>query len=109
MKAWVERIVFLNSIMALFYVIADYFTWTRMSYDLEPLGWFTGTYSNLHVNTGYWLIFREISIGGNKTFETTFQSFAQVSNMLNLPLLIFVVTIILNMILITRVLHEVRQ
>ena len=73
---------------------------------MEPLGFFVGTYSNLHANTGYSLIFREISIGGNKMFESTFQSFAQVSNMLNLPLIIFVATIILNIFLFSRVLRE---
>lgn len=106
MKTWIERAIFLNVIMAFLYVISDYFTWTRVSVDLEPLGWFTGTYSNLHANTGYWLIFREISIGGNKTFETTFESFAKVSNIPNLPLLIFVATIILNVFLFSRVLRE---
>ena len=105
-KAWIERIVFLNVIMAFFYIISDYFSWTRISVDLEPLGFFTGIYSNLHANLGYSLFFREISIGGNKTFETTFQSFAQVSNIPNLPLLIFAVTIILNIYLTIRITSE---
>lgn len=105
MKVWVKQFIFLNSIMALFYVIADYFAWTQISIDLEPLKWFTGTYSSLQANTGYVLFFREISISGNKTWDG-FQSFAQVSNMLNLPLLIFVATIILNIYMVIRMTSE---
>jgi hypothetical protein len=92
--------------MALFYVIADYFTWTRISADLEPLTWFTGTYSNLRANTGYWLLTRQISIEGIKETSTLYQSFGQISNLLNLPLLIFVATIILNIYMVIRITSE---
>lgn len=109
MNKWVERTVFLNILMLFFFVIADYFSWISIYNGLQPLEVFTGSYSNLRVSVNYWVLTRYISINGIQTTPTSYESFGYISQLPNLPLLVFVITIILNMLLIIKATSETEK
>ena len=98
-RKWLERAVFINVMLLLVFVLADYFSWMRIGVDLEPLKWYTGSYSNLSVNPAYFVLTRIISIRGQKEFG----GFTERADVLNFPLLVFLAAIILNVFIIYKI------
>ena len=102
MNKWIERALFLNIILLLFFVLADYISWIWICNGLQELNALSGNLTNLGVSGNYWLLSRQFLINGVQTGSFGYNTFGVISNTLNLPLLVFVITIILNMLLIIK-------
>jgi hypothetical protein len=96
-KEWIANTIIANVVMGFLYVLADYYSWMWIRDDLQPLYDLRGI-SIAYANVYYTVFFRQVQIAG----ATSSTSFAQGSYLLNLPLLIFIATIILNMFLVIR-------
>jgi hypothetical protein len=110
MNKWVERTVFLNILMLFFFVIADYFSWIWIYNGLQPLEGPRNLLTDLHFSTNYWILFRDVRIDGVQDISPySHLGFSFVFNIPNLPLLVFVITIILNMLLIIKATRETEK
>lgn len=99
LSIWLERAIFINIILLILFVLSDYFVWLSIG---SQLCFPTGYYSNLTTNPAYYVYNRVISIRGIHTnnYHTSIDIMAY---MPNFPLLLFILTIILNTLLIFKI------
>jgi len=102
LSRWMERAIFVNILMLVFFVVMDYWMWMRIPVGFEILSYYSGTMENLRVGASYSLFTRLISISGVRTYDG-FQSFCEQSLTPNFPLLVFFVSIMVNLLMIGMV------
>ena len=98
--------IYVNTLMAFLYITTDYFSWMQMRNDFQQLPsmptFGTEIYSLVYHNVYYSLFFREIQL----VVASHSESWYQTSNNLNLPLLIFIAAMIINVYLVFRMTKE---
>ena len=100
MNKWFERAILINIILLLAYVFVDYLLWIGIAPMLEPI--YSSGLEGVRVRGEYRLISRMLTIGGHVRTETSFEGFDSTSSTPNLPLFLFIVAIIINMILVYK-------
>lgn len=106
MNKWIERAIFINLIFIIIYVASDYAMWMRIPADMELMRYATGTFQNLRVETSYNLLTKSIDVAGNYQFLTSFQGIGYVSQLPNLPLIIFLAMILTNILLLREAVRK---
>jgi len=101
MGVWTQRALFLNIILLLLFVIADYLTWI---YAPEPIvmEMFVGTIEDASVGASYSLLSRRLWIRGIRRYNGVSTSFTETSDTLNFPLLILLASLALNVYLVSK-------
>jgi hypothetical protein len=106
MNKWMERALFVNIILLILFVLADYFTWVFISQGFEPLSWFAGVIRNVRSRASYNIFLRQLTISGIHEWTEGFTSFTQESTTPNLPLILFILTIASNLYLVWKIQKE---
>jgi len=96
LSKWMKRAIFVNVLMLMFFVAMDYVVWTRIPVDFDMLPYYSGTIENVRVDASYGLFMRSLSISGIHRTETLFESFHEQSSMPNFLLMVFSVSILVN-------------
>jgi len=99
LSKWMKRAIFVNVLMLMFFVAMDYVVWTRIPVDFDMLPYYSGTIENVRVDASYGLFMRSLSISGIHRTETLFESFHEQSSMPNFLLIVFLVSIVVNVLM----------
>lgn len=104
---WLFRFFLINSVMLVIFVYSDYSTWTSIYNGLKPIEWVcaqnSGKLYNVTLGAEYLTWGRVLWIDGLYETETGFwRPRAGTSQTFNSPLLIFVITVALNLIMVLK-------
>jgi len=103
MNKWVERAVFLNILLLLTYVFVDYFLWVGIASKLQPIH--SNPIQAIRMIGEYGVLSHILTIQGwfyVSSGSSLIETFDNTSSTPNLQLLFFIITIIVNMILVYK-------
>jgi hypothetical protein len=105
MNKWIKRVIVINVIFVIIYVLSDYAVWMGIPADMGIRNE-EGTFQNLKVETNYNVFSKSITFSGNYQFLTPLERMGWVSQSLNLPLFVFLAMILTNILLLREAIRK---
>lgn len=113
MNKWILRAILLNALFILAFIYFDYYTWTVFPANLASINCSQGTPQTVEVfsDTAYNIFFRNFNVRALQRYGADLQFgqwYSQSSSTPNFPLVLFMVTIAVNLYLMWSMTAESR-